>query len=87
MKRLLNDALISAGALLGLLIALVSIDERVRAYLTMSMQGLDTASAGARASDLGGVVVLAARDLTIAHAPMTVFAVAAVLLLVFMLRT
>jgi hypothetical protein len=87
MKRLMNDALISVGALLVLLVALVSIDDRVRDHLRLSFQGFDAAGAGAQASNLGAVALVAARDLTIAHAPMTVFIVAAVLLLVFMLRT
>ena len=87
MKRVFNDTLISVGALLVLLMALVSIDDRVQEYFRLSMQGVDAAGAGARASDLGAVAFVAARDLTIAHAPMTVFVVAAVLMLAFMLRT
>jgi hypothetical protein len=87
MKRRVNDALISVGALLVLLVVLISIDDRVRDHLRRSFQGLDAASATARATDFSSVVVVAARDLTIAHAPMTVFIAAAVMLLVFMLRT
>jgi hypothetical protein len=87
MRRLVNDALISVGGLLVLLVVLVSIDDRVRDHLRLTVQGFDAVGTGARATDLGGVVMAAARDLTIAHAPMTIFVVAAVLLLIFMLRT
>jgi hypothetical protein len=87
MKRRVNDALISVGALLVLFVVLVSIDDRVRDHLRVTFQGFDAAGAGASATSLGAVAMVAARDLTIAHAPMTIFAAAAILLLVFMLRT
>jgi hypothetical protein len=87
MRRLFNDAMISAGALLVLLIALVSIDDRVRDHIAGSMRGASIAGTGAQLGNLGSIMLEAAFDQSVAHAPLTIFAVAAVVLVLFMLRT
>ena len=84
-----KDALISGAALIILLVALVAIDDRVRARVEAAMQGdlsSDVRSATSMASDVAGVLVIAARDQSIDHAPMVVFVFAATVLVLGMLR-
>ena len=89
MRRVLGDALISAGAMLILLLVLVSVDDRVRervsALATPSRSEL--VNAGTVVSEVSAVVVRAARDQSVEHAPMMIFAVAATVLVLCMLRT
>jgi hypothetical protein len=89
MRRTLRDALMSAGALIVLLMALVSVDDRVREQFSLRLASgpsaqLRTASAHVR--DLTSVVVEAARDQSIEHAPLVLFVLAAIVLVLFMLR-
>ena len=89
MHRVFKDALISGAALIILLVALVAIDDRVRARVEAAMQGdlsSDVRSATSMASDVAGVLVIAARDQSIDHAPMVVFVFAATVLVLGMLR-
>jgi len=89
MRRVLGDALISAGAMLILLLVLVSVDDRVRervsALATPSRSEL--VSAGTMVGQVSAVVVRAVRDQSVEHAPMMIFAVAATVLVLCMLRT
>lgn len=87
MRRLFTDALISAGGLLVLLIALVSVDDRVRDYIVGSVRGVSVAGTGAQIGDMGSIVLEAALDQSLAHAPLAIFSVAAAVLVLFMLRT
>jgi len=87
--RVFKDALISGAALIILLVALVAIDDRVRARVEAAVQGdlsSDVRSATSMASDVVGVLVIAARDQSIDHAPMVVFVFAATVLVLGMLR-
>ena len=89
MHRVFKDALISSAALLILLIALVAIDHRVRDRVEAALQGdlsSDVRSATSMAREVAGVVVIAARDQSIDHAPMVVFVFAATVLVLGMLR-
>ena len=89
MHRVFKDALISGAALIILLVALVAIDDRVRARFEAAVQGdlsSDVRSATSMASDVAGVLVIAARDQSIDHAPMVVFVFAATVLVLGMLR-
>ena len=89
MQRVFKDALISSAALLILLIALVAIDNRVRERVVAAVQGdlsSDVRSATSMASEVASVVVIAARDQSIDHAPMVVFVFAATVLVLGMLR-
>ena len=84
-----KDALISSAALLILLIALVAIDHRVRERVEAAVQGdlsSEVRSATSMASEVASVVVIAARDQSIDHAPMVVFVFAATVLVLGMLR-
>jgi hypothetical protein len=87
MRRVFSDAAISLAALAVLFVAMASIDDRVRDYVSLSVRDASAADAGAGMVHLGGVLVLAVRDLSLAHAPLTIFVVAAVVLVLFMLRT
>jgi hypothetical protein len=91
MRRVISDGLISFGALLLLLLALVSIDDRVRQRVTDLLHtppsSADVVGAGARIGQISNVVFKAARDQSVEHAPMVIFGVAATVLVLFMLRT
>jgi hypothetical protein len=90
MRRLYKDALISAGALLIVLIALMAIDGRVRAQVTMAVSGASSpvavVEAGGQARYVAGVLLSAAREQSIDHAPIVIFVGAASVLVAFMLR-
>ena len=90
MPRRVNDALISAGAVMLLLGALVSVNERVRDSVLSAARGAAPGSAadvGERLGDLGSIVLAAARDQSVAHAPLLIFAIVGVVLLCLMMRT
>ena len=85
-----GDALISAGVLTLLMIALAAMDLRVRERfgdLLRGTAGSDVGSLGGRVQEIGGVVVTAVWNQSVDNAPMTIFVVVAVLLTVFMIRT
>ena len=90
MRRAFGDALISAAALVVLLVGLVAIDDRVRdRVLSVIQTGEVSTSVGSVtsiASDVAGVLLTAARDQSLDHAPLAVFVVAATALVLAMLR-
>ncbi len=90
MRRLLTDfALFVAGVVL-LLLVLAAIDPRVRDqfdWRTASRPTGEVLDAGARVRATAMVVYRAARDKTEEHTALSIFVVAGVVLLVFMLRT
>ena len=87
MRRLKTDAAISALALFVLLAALVIIDPRVREQAMRLTSPSAVVDAGGRFKDIGTTIAVAARDQSMEHAPMLMFAVIATLLVLFMLRT
>lgn len=91
MRRAFGDALISMGALAALLTTLVLVDDRVRQQVSLRFSGTqpstELANAAARLRDLASVVMEAARDQSIEHAPMLIFVLVATVLVLFMLRT
>jgi hypothetical protein len=91
MRRRFGDVLMSAGAVLGLILTLAALDARVREYLTLRLSAGTTsaqvADAGTTVRDLAGVVFVAVRDQSIEHAPLVLFVLAATVLMLFMLRT
>jgi hypothetical protein len=91
MRRVVSDALISVGAVLLLLVALVSIDdrlkERVQGMVTRPPNSSQIAGVGAQVQNVSTVIYKAARDHSIENAPMVIFGVAAIVLVGFMLRT
>ena len=90
MRRAFAETLMSVGAVMLLLIALVCIDDRLRERVTqrvMSQPTTELAKQGQRAGDLTSEVVRAAREQATAHMPFVTFALVAGVLVVFMLRT
>ena len=90
MRRAFSDALISAAALVVLLIGLMVIDDTVRERLVSVVQNADVSSSVGSvvntAGNLAGVTLMAARDQSLDHAPLAVFVVAATVLVLAMLR-
>lgn len=88
MRRVIGDAVISLCAVLGLLLMLVAIDPRVR-YQVASVWGGSgtTTSVGQDLGEISSVVMSSIRDHGIDNAPLMVFALAATVLVLFMLRT
>jgi len=90
MGRGIREGLASAACFCAVLIALVSIDPRVRDRFWLlfgDAAGGDLAPWGSRLGELGSAVVSAARYQSIENAPMLIFAAIGAVLVVFMLRT
>jgi len=91
MKRAFGDALISVAALILLLLMLASVDERVREQITGFVSGAPSSAelvtVKRHVRDVTSVVIDAARDQSVAHAPLVIFSVAATVLVLFMVRT
>lgn len=91
MRRVFGDAMISLGALAVLLLALVALDDRVRDQLSLRMHGHaasgDLVDAGVHVRDFAAVLLDVVRDQSLDHAPLLIFALAATVLVLFMLRT
>ena len=90
-KRAIGDTLISMGTLCVLIAMLAAFDARVREQISMRVSAgqpaAQVANAEATVRNLASVVILAARDQSIEHAPLVIFVLAATVLLLFMLRT
>jgi hypothetical protein len=92
MRRGLVEALMSIGSVVLLLLALVAIDPRVREQISepftsrSSSMALAT-SAGSRVRDASNALLKAARDKSLANAPLLIFGLSASVLVLFMLRT
>ena len=89
-RRAFGEAVMSVGALVLLFSALVAFDDRVREQLTLrlaSRPSVELAEAGRHVRDLTAVVLEAAHDQGIEHAPLLIFVLAGCVLLLFMLRT
>jgi len=83
-----QQALTSSAVFLLVLMALVSVDERVRERFDELVSGGQTVGTwGDRASYLGDAVLTAARHQSIENAPLVVFATAGAVLFLFMVRT
>jgi hypothetical protein len=90
MRRRIGDVLVSIGALALLLLALVSVDDRVREQVSLRLAAppsAQMATVEARARDLTAIVFAAVRDQSLAHAPLMIFVLAATVLFLFMVRT
>ena len=91
LRRPLSSGLTAAGGLCALLIGLAVIDDRVRDQIArvFARQGPtpEMASVGSRLEEMAAIVAHAMRDQSIEHAPMVIFAVAAMVLVLFMTRT
>jgi hypothetical protein len=90
MRRAIDHALISTGALLAVLVVLVGFDPRVRdamARLVTGAPSAEVAVAGAALQQFTGPVLDAVREQSLANAPLMIFVVVATVLMVFMVRT
>ena len=91
MHRAIRDAMLTAGSALPLVLALVLLDDRVRLQISAVIDtrhpGDALAGMGGRASNVMAIVLLAAKTQSLDHAPLVIFAVAAAVLVLFMLRT
>jgi hypothetical protein len=89
MRRVFGDAMISLCSVLLLLVVLVSVDPRVREHVAgLWTPGSPTVSTiNRQARTVTSVVISAARDHSIDQAPLMIFAVAATVLTLVMLRT
>ena len=90
MRRAFGDAMISLGAVLLLVMMLVTIDPRVREQVSGAWGGPGSprvATISSQMREVTSVVVTAARDHSIDNAPLMIFALAATVLVLFMLRT
>ena len=89
-RRALSETAISVCALGVLVVALAASDGRVRDRIATYLSSRPTAelaTAGEVVKDLVATVFQAARDQSIAHAPLVMFVVAGGALLLLMLRT
>jgi hypothetical protein len=91
MRRAFGETLVSVIALGAVLATLVLVDPRVREQVSMRFNGrsasMEFHDAGRRFNDIAGVVMLALRDRGLEHGPILIFVLAAIVLVVFMLRT
>ena len=90
MRRAVGDALMSAGVLAVLLIALVSTDVRLREQVTLAIDSMpESGLSGVQGQlqEIGSVIVSAVRYHSIEHASLMIFVVAATVLVVCMVRT
>jgi len=91
MRRVMNDAMVSAGALFALVTLLVAVDSRVREQVMLRIGGgratADVAAAETQVRDLLSVVFDVVNDAFRLHTTLTIFVVVATVLTVFMVRT
>jgi hypothetical protein len=90
MRRAFGEALMSAGTVALVLLVLIGIDDQVRSELSLRLMAHPTeqlATAGQQARHITTVIATAAREQSLAHAPLLIFALAAAVLVLFMLRT
>jgi hypothetical protein len=89
-RRAFGDAMISISSVALLLMLLVTIDPRVREQVAGVWSpggGPAVMSARGQVREITSVVLSAARDNGVDNAPLMVFALAATVLTLFMLRT
>jgi len=90
MRRALDNALLSAGAAVILVLVLVALDPNVRAQVwrqAATAPSVHLADASQQANHIAHILYAAVRDQSFANAPMLIFGVAAAVLVMFMLRT
>jgi hypothetical protein len=80
----------SVGTVVILLLVLIAFDDRVREFVSrrvVAHPSAELTSVGRQISDFVNVIAQAARTQGLGHAPMLIFALAAAILVLFMLRT
>jgi hypothetical protein len=84
----LRQSTLSALVFGGVLLALASVDARVRDKVGSMLSGVDSLTPwGDRITDVGSVVATAIRHQSIENAPLMIFAVVGAVLFLFMVRT
>ena len=84
----LRQSVLSGLVFCGVLLALVSVDARVRERMSEVVSGGDGLTPwGDRLSDLGEALTSAVRHQSIENAPLLIFTVVGAVLFVFMVRT
>jgi hypothetical protein len=90
-RRSVFGGFTAVAGLCALVASLAIMDERVRDEISRVVSGHapsgEIVTLGAQAQDMATVLIQAARDHTMAHAPLVIFAVAALVLVLFMTRT
>ena len=91
MRRAIGDAVLTAGGAMLLVLALVMFDDRVRDQITGVFDTRHPSDAivglSGRATEVVLIVAQAMRSQSLEHAPLVIFALAATVLVLFMLRT
>jgi hypothetical protein len=91
MRRPFAGALPAAGGVVALIVGLAAVDVRVRDQIALLVRSGgptdELVTVGNRFQELMGILVQAVRDQSIEHAPLVIFALAAMILVLFMLRT
>ena len=85
--RGIGEAIGSLICAIGVLVALVAFDDRVRERFSLEMSSEGLATWRERGGAVATVILAVARDQSIEHAPLLVFSLVAVVLVLFMLRT
>ena len=87
-KLRVRQGAVSMAVFGGVVLMLVSLDDRVRDRFTALVSGDHSLSPwGDRAGDLGGALISAVRYQSLENAPLLVFAAAGAVLFAFMLKT
>ena len=91
MRRVVGDAVLTFGGAMLLVLALVTFDDRVREQITSVFDARNPTDAiagiGGRITEVVAIVAQAMRSQSLEHAPLVIFALAATVLVLFMLRT
>ena len=91
MRRAIGEAMMTLGGALVLILTLVLLNGRVRDEIGSVLDARHPAAAvaglGARVGDVVAIVAAAAREQSLEHAPLVIFSLAAMGLVLFMLRT
>ena len=91
MRRAVGEAMMTLGGALVLVLTLVLLNDRVRDEIGSVLDARHPAATvtglGARLSEVVAIAAVAAREQSLAHAPLVIFSLAAMVLVLFMLRT
>jgi hypothetical protein len=91
MRRATTSIITTGAGACAIVVGLAVIDERVRSEVAALVSGHagsgEIAGFGGRIQELGLVAVQAVRDQSIEHAPLTLFALVALVLFTLMIRT
>jgi len=91
MRRATTSFITTGAGVCAIVVGLAVIDERVRSEVAALVSGHggsgEIASFGGRIQELGMIALQAVRDQSIEHAPLTLFALVALVLFSLMLRT